>query len=132
VVENRIKGLRADWEKQVATLNSEREALNARLTAIQIDQGVITAATKRGLRPTAIADITSRARSVFKLANGVPRAFEADGQSVRYEDTPLSLADACLVRFSELHSDCKVFTLDMDFRRYRRHGRQAIPLLAPE
>ena len=50
----------------------------------------------------------------------------------RYEDTPMSLADACLVRLSELHSDCQVFTLDADFRRYRRHGRQVIPLLAPE
>jgi predicted nucleic acid-binding protein len=42
----------------------------------------------------------------------------------------MSLADACLVRLSELHSDCQVFTLDADFRR--RHGRQVIPLLAPE
>ena len=50
----------------------------------------------------------------------------------RYEDTPMSLADACLVRLSELHFDCQVFTLDADFRRYRRHGRQVIPLLAPE
>lgn len=44
----------------------------------------ITAATKRGLRPTAMPDITARARTVFKLVNGAPRAFEADGTSVRY------------------------------------------------
>ena len=96
VIESRVKGLKSDWEKQVATLTSEREALNARLTAIQIDQGVITAATKRGLRPTAITDITSRARSVFKLVNGAPRAFEADGQTVRYGRdgvTPMSLEE---------------------------------------
>jgi hypothetical protein len=96
VVENRIKGLRSDWEKQVATLNAEREALNARLTAIQIDQGVIAAATKRGLRPTAMTDITSRARCVFKLVNGAPRAFEVDGQTVRYGRdgvTPMSLEE---------------------------------------
>ncbi len=41
-------------------------------------------ATKRGLRPTAMADITSHARAVFRLVNGAPAAFEADGQSVRY------------------------------------------------
>jgi predicted nucleic acid-binding protein len=41
----------------------------------------------------------------------------------RYEDTPMSLADACLVWLSELHSDCQVSTLDADFRRNRRHGR---------
>ena len=50
----------------------------------------------------------------------------------RYHDTPMSLADACLVRLSELHSDCQVFTLDTHFRWYRRHGRQVIPLLAPQ
>jgi hypothetical protein len=96
VVENRIKGLKAEWDKQVSALTSERESLNARLTAIQIDQGVITAATKRGLRATAIADITSRARSVFKLVNGAPRAFEADGQTLRYGRdgvTPMTLEE---------------------------------------
>ncbi len=40
VVESRIKGLKGEWEKQVATLNAERDALNTRLTTIQIDQGV--------------------------------------------------------------------------------------------
>lgn len=49
----------------------------------------------------------------------------------RYSDVPMSLADACLVRLSELHEDSRVFTLDRDFARYRRHGRKAIPLLAP-
>lgn len=84
VVENRVKNLRDEWDKQVTTLKSEKEALNARLTVIQIDQGVTNAATKRGLRPTAIPDITARARNVFKLVNGSPRAFEADGTTLRY------------------------------------------------
>ena len=94
VIESRIKGVKGELEKQVASLAGERDALTARLTAIQIDQGVITVATKRGLRPTAIADITARARAVFKLVNGVPAAFEADGKSVRYGRdglTPMTL-----------------------------------------
>jgi predicted nucleic acid-binding protein len=49
----------------------------------------------------------------------------------RYADVPMSLADACLVRLTELHQDCRVFTLDRHFARYRRHGRQVIPMLAP-
>ena len=57
VVENRVKGLKSDWDKQVTTLSTERDALHRRLTAIQIDQGVITAATKRGLRPTAFPPV---------------------------------------------------------------------------
>ncbi|HSA12464.1 MAG TPA: hypothetical protein P5205_22175 [Candidatus Paceibacterota bacterium] len=82
--------------EQVQAVVAERDALNARLTAIQIDQGVTAAASKRGLRPTAIPDITARARSVFRLEKGVPTAFEADGQTVRMGKdglTPLNLEE---------------------------------------
>lgn len=50
----------------------------------------------------------------------------------RYRDRPMSLADACLVRLSELHSGGTVLTFDSDFRIYRRHGNKVIPVLMPE
>ena len=49
-----------------------------------------------------------------------------------YRNRPMSLADACLVRLSEQHSDGEVFTLDSDFRIYRRHGNKVIPVLMPD
>ena len=49
----------------------------------------------------------------------------------RYADTPISFADACLVRMSEIHSPSVVWTLDRDFSVYRQHGRQTIPLITP-
>jgi hypothetical protein len=49
----------------------------------------------------------------------------------KYDDQPMSLADACLVRMAELDSNCQVFTTDKDFLVYRRKGRSVIPLLAP-
>lgn len=49
----------------------------------------------------------------------------------RYRDRPMSLADACLVRLAELHAGSQVFTLDADFRIYRRHGNKVIPVLMP-
>jgi uncharacterized protein len=49
----------------------------------------------------------------------------------RYADAGVSLADACLVRMSELHPRCQVMTTDRDFLVYRRGGRRVIPLLAP-
>ena len=49
----------------------------------------------------------------------------------RYEDIGISLADACLVRMSEIHSRCQVMTIDRDFLIYRRDGRRVIPLIAP-
>jgi predicted nucleic acid-binding protein len=50
----------------------------------------------------------------------------------RYADTPMSLADACLVRLTERHPDCRLFTLDSDFEHYRRNGRQLIPVIYPD
>jgi predicted nucleic acid-binding protein len=50
----------------------------------------------------------------------------------RYRNRPMSLADACLVRLSELHPEGEVFTLDSDFRIYRRHGNKVIPVLMPD
>ena len=83
VVEARVKSLKGDFDKQLSAVTGERDALNARLVAIQIDQGIVGVATKRGLRASAMPDITARARGVFRLVNGVPTAFEADGQTVR-------------------------------------------------
>ncbi len=49
----------------------------------------------------------------------------------RYSNVPASLADACLVRLSEIHDGSRVLTLDSDFSIYRRHGRRPIPVVAP-
>jgi predicted nucleic acid-binding protein len=59
-------------------------------------------------------------------------AAEIAGLMNRYCDTPMSLADACLVRLAERLPDCRLLTLDSDFAHYRRSGRRTIPLLTPE
>lgn len=46
----------------------------------------------------------------------------------KYHDVPMSLADACLVRMSEIFN-ASVFTFDSDFRIYRRNKNQVIPLV---
>jgi predicted nucleic acid-binding protein len=50
----------------------------------------------------------------------------------RYRDTPMSFADACLVRMAEMNSGSTVFTTDSDFRIYRKHSRQVIPAFMPD
>ena len=49
----------------------------------------------------------------------------------KYANVPMSLADACLVRMSEILPDPVVVTTDADFKIYRRHSRQVIPCLMP-
>ena len=50
----------------------------------------------------------------------------------KYAGRPMDLADACIVRMTELAGQCKVWTVDRkDFHIYRRHGRQPIPCVFP-
>jgi predicted nucleic acid-binding protein len=49
----------------------------------------------------------------------------------KYRDTPMSLADACVVRMAEINEDHCVLTLDSDFAIYRKHGRVSITLMHP-
>jgi uncharacterized protein len=75
------------------------------------------------------------------LHNGLvltDRSFSFHGESSeilrhleRYSSIPMSFADACLVRMSEIERDSIVFTTDRDFLTYRRNRRQPIPLISP-
>jgi len=49
----------------------------------------------------------------------------------KYADVPISFADACLVRMTEIVGNPILLTTDEDFRVYRRNGRQTIPCVAP-
>jgi len=64
----------------------------------------------------------------FALSDQLPAVFALQR---RYEDLPMSLADACLVRMAETQSDARVFTVDSHFRIYRKSNRQVIPLIFP-
>ena len=64
-------------------------------------------------------DLSAQAASVLALLR-------------KYADRDMDLADACIVRMSELERDCRVITVDRgDFSVYRRNGRDLIPLIAP-
>ena len=68
--------------------------------------------------------------SRFDTQSAAPRLAELVR---KYTDRSMDFADACLVYMSEQTKDCKVVTIDRaDFAVYRRHGREAIPLLLPD
>lgn len=67
----------------------------------------------------------------------IPFKLESDISSIgslmkKYNNVPMSLADACLVRMSEQISDSIICTLDSDFRIYRKEKRKIIPVIIPE
>ncbi len=49
----------------------------------------------------------------------------------RYANVPMSFADACVVRMSELELQSVVLTLDNEFKRYRRNRRHVVPTITP-
>lgn len=49
----------------------------------------------------------------------------------KYRDTPMSLADACVVCLAEIYDRHDVLTLDSDFAVYRKHGRLPLALIHP-
>jgi predicted nucleic acid-binding protein len=71
-------------------------------------------------------------RGVIRIAIAVEKE-QADLRALmrRYRNRPMSLADACLVRLSEIHGAAEVVMLDGDFRIYRRHGNKVIPVRMP-
>ncbi len=79
------------------------------------------------------------AKALALVSRGVVRLGMALGDEItavqalfeRYDNVPASLADACLIRLSELFQRSRVLTLDSDFHIYRRHGRKVIPLIRP-
>jgi uncharacterized protein len=80
--------------------------------------------------PAVITDLVHR--QVLKVAFSLEHeATHLTSLRRRYRNLPMSLADACLVRMSELFEDCQIFTTDSDFKIYRRFGRRTIPLLMP-
>ena len=73
------------------------------------------------------------------LETGLVRvAFDLEAQrsqlaalAQRYTDRHPDLADLCLIRMSELNAKLPVITVDGDFRIYRRHRRESIPVMMP-
>ena len=65
----------------------------------------------------------------FNLSEQMPQVLAL---VTKYADQPMDLADACVVRMTELNERCKVWTVDRrDFQAYRRHGRQTVPCEFP-
>jgi len=87
----------------------------------------------RRLKGGSSAVLTLVERGVIRPSFRLEEEAGAVGRLMKkYESVPMSLADACLVRMTELEEETVILTLDSDFRIYRRSGRKAIRLIAPE
>lgn len=83
-----------------------------------------------GLPPWGILELIERkiVAVQFDLESNLDRVLSL---MKKYADTPMDFVDACLVVMTEEKRDCRLITIDSDFRIYRRFERQTIPLIAP-
>lgn len=75
-----------------------------------------------GMLSAAILKVDFRMLSEIDALRGLMRKFAS---------VPMSVADACLVRMTELDVQSVLVTLDSDFRVYRRNRRQIVPTIMP-
>ena len=83
-----------------------------------------------GIDPDALLDLVRRGLLVPKF-DLMKEISSIQQLMMTYRNIPMSLADACLVRMSEMFPESKVMTLDSDFMVYRKARRKVIPLLRP-
>jgi len=82
-------------------------------------------------QPAAIAEMI-HAREIILSFDLGEQAASVLALLHKYADRGMNLADACVVRMTELQRDCRVVTVDRaDFSEYRRNGREVIPIIAP-
>jgi predicted nucleic acid-binding protein len=87
------------------------------------------------------AAMTGKPAAIVEMirAEEIILAFDLSAQTAgvlsllkKYRDRDMDLADACIVRMTELMRDCQVITVDRDdFASYRRNGRDFIPVIVP-
>ena len=71
-------------------------------------------------------------RGIVKVAFSLEEEIPAISALLdKYRNVPMSLADGCLVRMTEVVTDPVLLTTDSDFRIYRRLSRLVIPCVLP-
>ncbi len=87
----------------------------------------------RNLYPGQEAVISLVKAGVIQIAFHLDEEASSIGELlVRYQSVPMSLADACLVRMTELYANSLLLTLDSDFRIYRKKRADIIPVIMPK
>ncbi len=111
------------------------EAFSRFTGIVRVCEAVLTEALfiLRGLRPAQEKILEWLERGELTCDFVLPAEIqEVRSMWNRYQNVLMSLADACIVRLSELNPKAVVCTADSDFTIYRKHGRQPIPLITPE
>lgn len=94
VIASRTKAMQEAHDKALGQATAELEGAKAQLSRLVVDQAILDAGTKLGLRQGAADDLINRGRAVFQLKDGAPAALDEKGNP-RYgaKGEPLSVEE---------------------------------------
>lgn len=95
VVEQRVANMRGDYETQITTVKASNEAMSRQLEGLLIDNEVRAAATKLGVRASAVDDVLLRAKAVYRVKDGIATPVDSKGQIIYGKDgtSPMAVTD---------------------------------------
>lgn len=81
------------YEKQILSLQDEAVSYNTQLNTMLVDNELAKIAGSQGVRSSAVEDLLSRGRSIFRVEEGKATAFNAEGRPMYDTDavTPLTI-----------------------------------------
>lgn len=91
LVDERTAKMKTDLEKRATEAEAALAIREADLAKLKINDAVLAAAVKKGLKPTAADDVAMRAQQTFKLKDGRPVAFEGDKEAYGKTGDPLTI-----------------------------------------
>lgn len=83
------------------------------------------------VNPGSLADVLSFvARNIVEISFSLAKEHKAIQRLFeKYQDQPISLADACLIRMAEVHHQPRIVTFDSDFEIYRWGGKKKFEIV---
>jgi len=73
--ENQLKGR----DRKLSELEEQNKTLSSKLSEVLIDTAITAAATKGGVRSTALEDVLLRGRRIWRLDGDTPKPMQSDG-----------------------------------------------------
>ena len=95
VVQGRVAAMRSTLEGERDSFKTRAESAESQLSVLMIDGAVRTEALKLGVAPTALDDVVLRARSTYRMVNGVATPHNDKGEVIYGKDgkTPMGMND---------------------------------------
>lgn len=92
-LKERTDAMKTEYDKKIAELERHKSENEARLAEIIIDKALLEEGNKLGLRPEAADFLTTIGRKTFRMENGKPVAYDADGKQLfDTEANPMKLS----------------------------------------